>query len=134
MKVIFNFNVGALSDGGKMTYGGALEYIEYHNTPLRLPTRAESMIILENQDELKIELPNTWWTSETTEDTAWCVRSNDEFCVLKRVLKTDKCGVVLVSDEDPDILDTNDEESAREAVKFLRDSGYEVTCTKTISL
>lgn len=53
MKKIINIKVGALSDGGRMTYGGALEYIQYHNTPLRLPTRGESMIILETRTNSK---------------------------------------------------------------------------------
>ena len=104
---------------------------------MRLPTRIESLIMVENKDKLGFELPEWWWTCEEHSATAaWYVDGGGG---VDNGNKYVGGGAVPVAAFDSNLkTDSLQSESdaltAEQMVANLRKMGYDVKCSKTITV
>lgn len=131
MEKNISFRVGKPSYE-EMSWEKANEYAKSQG--MRLPTRIESLIMVENKDKLGFELPEWWWTCEEYSATdAWYVYRDGHVYSYVKCLER---GAVPVAAFDSN-LDANhlqsesDALTAEQMVAKLRETGYDVKCTKT---
>ena len=134
IKKNIKFKIGTPSNK-EMSWEDAKKYAEEQG--MRLPTRIESLIMVENRDKLGFELPTWWWTCEEYSATgAWNVGNDGH---VHDYNKYGGDGAVPVAAFDSNLkTDSLQSESdaltAEQMVAKLREMGYDVICSKTITV
>lgn len=119
-----------INRNGKLSWFDAMDFASRCN--MRIPTRSESLLIVENKSKFTFELPEIWWTSETRSyETAEAWSITDNGLVSWAPMETEN-PILLVNDLTKE--DQNNQMEAADMVAKLRELGYTVKCTKTTTI